>query len=70
MAAILDDRAPPHAPPSRPRHWPASNEIEGSMEATGVPEGMGYLIIDVVAVVVLIAVLAWTYKCRNFRKGQ
>jgi len=28
---------------------------EVRMEKTGVPEGMGYLIIDVVAVVVLIA---------------
>ena len=41
------------------------------MEKTGAPEGMGYLIIDVVAVVVLIAVLGWaTYKYRNYRKGR
>jgi len=41
------------------------------MEKTGVPEGMGCLIMNVVAVVVLIAVLAWaTYKYRNYRKGR
>lgn len=41
------------------------------MEKTGVPEGMGYLIIDVIAVVVLIAVLGWgVYKYRNYRSGR
>ena len=41
------------------------------MDKTGVPEGMGYLIIDVVAVVLLIAVLGWaTYKYRNYRRGR
>lgn len=41
------------------------------MEKSGIPEGMGYLIIDVVAVVVLIAVLAWgTYKYRDYRRGR
>jgi len=47
------------------------NLEEGTMEKTGIPEGMGYLIIDVIAVVVLIAVLAWvTYKYRSYRKGR
>lgn len=36
-----------------------------------IPEGMGYLIIDVVAVVLLIAVMAWgSIKYAAFRKGR
>jgi hypothetical protein len=42
------------------------------MEKNIIPEGMGYLIIDVVAVVLLIAVMAWgaiKYAAFQKRKG-
>jgi hypothetical protein len=49
----------------------APEATERRMEKNIVPEGMGYLIIDVVAVVALIAVLAWgTIKYNAFRKGK
>lgn len=40
------------------------------MEKNGVPEGMGYLLMDVVGVLALVALMAWgVWRYRKTRRG-
>jgi hypothetical protein len=70
MPAILDDLSPPRATGAETLHWqPEATGAE--MDKNIIPEGMGYLIIDVAAVVLLIAVLAWgSIKYRAYRRRR